>query len=77
MSGSFIPFATTRSERLAGGDPRQSLEERYADHTGFVDAVKQATAALIARRFLLAEDAETIVRIADESSILRGAVNDP
>ena len=31
LSGSFIPFATTRVERLASGDPRKSLEERYRD----------------------------------------------
>ncbi len=29
LSGSFIPFATTKAERLAKGDPRRSLQERY------------------------------------------------
>ena len=73
LSGAFIPFAGTRPERLAAGDPRPSLEERYTDHAGFVGAVEQATAALVARRFLLADDAEMIVRIADESDILRAS----
>ncbi len=31
LQGSFIPFARTRAERLAAGDPRPSLEERYGD----------------------------------------------
>ena len=29
--GGIIPFATTQAERLASGDPRLSLEERYGD----------------------------------------------
>jgi hypothetical protein len=29
LSGSFIPFAPTRQERLAIGDSRRSIEERY------------------------------------------------
>jgi hypothetical protein len=29
LTGSFIPFARTKQERLAAGDPRLSLEERY------------------------------------------------
>jgi len=32
LSGSYIPFATTKSMRLTRGDPRKSLEERYKDH---------------------------------------------
>src|SRR5207244_9569286 len=32
LNGSYIPFAKTKAERLASGDPRKSLEERYKDH---------------------------------------------
>jgi hypothetical protein len=32
LSGSFIPFATTKAQRIASGDPRLSLEERYGSH---------------------------------------------
>src|SRR5205814_393867 len=32
--GGMIPFAHTRAERLANGDPRLSLEERYGSHNG-------------------------------------------
>jgi hypothetical protein len=71
FAGGFIPFAKTKAERLATGDPRLSLEERYHDHAGYVAAVKMAVGRLLSRRFLLPEDAERLVRQADESGILR------
>ena len=72
LSGSFFRFADTRAERIASGDPRPSLEERYGDHAGFVDAVRRATVDLIDERLLLDEDAATIIGIATESDILQG-----
>ena len=71
LTGSFFPFARTRAEREANGDPRLSLEERYGDHAGFVDAVRRAADESVARRILLPEDAEVIIRMAEESDILR------
>ena len=71
LSGSFFPFAKTRAERLASGDPRLSLEERYKDHAGFVAAVEQATRALVAERFLLDEDARSLNTIASASNVLK------
>ncbi len=70
LSGSFISFATTRAERLASGDPRPSLEERYGDHAGFVEAVVRATERAVGRRLLLQDDATTIVAMAEASDIL-------
>lgn len=64
LSGSFIPFATTAEERLAAGDPRPSLEERYGSHRGYVQAVAAAAQGLVAERLLLAEDAERTIRAA-------------
>jgi hypothetical protein len=69
--GSFIPFAVTKAERLASGDPRKSLEERYKDHDGFVKAVKHAAKQLVHERFLLEEDAETFINAAEASDVLR------
>ena len=71
LTGAFFPFARTRAERLASGDPRLSLEERYGDHAGFVNAVRQAADESVARRFLLPEDAEVLVRMAEASDVLR------
>ena len=70
LSGAFFPFAETRADRMASGDPRRSLQERYGDHAGFVAAVERATAGLLDQRFLLAEDAEVIIGLAEESDIL-------
>ena len=71
LTGSFLPFAKTRAEREAAGDPRLSLEERYTDHQGYVDAVRRATEELMRERFLLAEDAERLVQSAEASDALR------
>jgi hypothetical protein len=69
--GSFMPFATTKTERLASGDPRKSLEERYKDHDGFVKAVRKAAKELVRERFLLEEDANTFIGAAEASDVLR------
>lgn len=58
--GTFVAFARTRAERLAAGDPRPSLEERYGSHAAYVARVEAATAALVGARLLLAEDADRI-----------------
>jgi hypothetical protein len=71
FAGGFIPFAKTKAERLATGDPRPSLEERYHDHAGYVSAVKKAVERLLGQRFLLPEDAGRLVRQAEESDVLR------
>lgn len=71
FAGGFIPFAKTKAERIASGDPRLSLEERYRDHAGYVAAVKKAVEDLLRQRFLLPEDADRLIRQADESNVLR------
>jgi hypothetical protein len=71
LSGSFIPFATTRAERLASGDSRKSLEERYRDHQGYVNAVKRAANKLVEERFLLLEDAKRFIDEAEASDVLK------
>lgn len=69
--GGFIPFARTKAERTASGDPRRSLEERYGDHAGYVRAVKAAADRLLADGFLLEEDAATMIGQAERSDVLR------
>ena len=71
LTGSFLPFATTRAEREASGDPRLSLEERYTNHQGYVDAVRRATGELVRERFLLEGDAERFIQSAAASDVLR------
>ena len=69
--GGFIPFARTRAERLASGDARLSLEERYGTHQEYVARVKAAADGLVKQRLLLADDAARLVREAEASSVLR------
>jgi hypothetical protein len=61
LQGIALPFAATREARLAAGDPRPSLAERYADDAAYVDAVRQAAAAQVAERLLLPADAEALI----------------
>jgi hypothetical protein len=71
LAGGFIPFAKTSAERLANGDPRPSLEERYHDHAGFVAAVKKAAQRLLDEHFLLPEDADRLISQAESSNVLK------
>ena len=71
LGGSYIPFANTRAERFASGDPRRSLEERYRDHDGYVKAVEEAAKTLMKEGFLLQEDADRFIAAAQASSVLR------
>lgn len=69
--GGFIPFAKTKAERVATGDPRLSLEERYRDHDGYVRAVAGAANELARDGYLLAEDATAMIKQAEASGVLR------
>jgi hypothetical protein len=62
LSGSFIPFARTRAARLAAGDPRLSLEERYGSQAGCVRAVERGAERLRHMRLLLEEDADRLIQ---------------
>ena len=41
LTGGYIPFAKSKAERDAIGDPRPSLEERYGTQAGYICAVKK------------------------------------
>ena len=73
LVGGYIPFARTKTERLAAGDPRPSLEERYGTHEGYVAAVRAASARQVRDRFLLQEDADKLIAEAEASDVLRPA----
>ncbi len=64
LLGFFLPFARTAAERQSSGDPRRSLEERYASHEAYVAAIRRAAQALCEARLLLPEDAERSVEAA-------------
>jgi len=52
--GGMVPFFKTRAQRLAAGDPRLSLEERYGTHAGYVAAVRAAANNAACQGYLLA-----------------------
>jgi hypothetical protein len=61
FDGSFWMFPPTDEERLQTGDPRRSIEARYPAHAVYRKAVEEAVSDLVARRFLLPEDAAIYV----------------
>jgi Alpha/beta hydrolase domain len=69
-----LPFARTKAEREANGDPRLSVEERYASHGAYVDAVKRAVDGLVEERLMLAEDAERYIEAARKKNPLDPSV---
>ena len=71
LGGAFVPFATTKAERLAAEDPRPSLEERYSTHEGYVGAVRSAAKKLVHDRFLLPDDADRLIAQAESSDVLK------
>src|SRR6185503_5198715 len=69
--GGFIPFAKTKAERVASGDPRPSLEERYQTHDGYVQALVAAARSLVKDGYLRQADADAMIKQAEASSVLR------
>jgi hypothetical protein len=69
LSGSYVPFAVTRAQRLASGDPRPSLQERYRTHAGYVAEVARAARELLRQRLLLAQDARFLIEEAQAKDI--------
>src|SRR4029450_10297878 len=73
MLGSTLPFAATAAARRASGDPRPSIEERYASRAAYLERVREAAGRLggggvgeapgllVAERHMLAEDVNAVV----------------
>ena len=61
LTGSYIPFVSTKKERLKIRDPRLSLEERYGSYEMYHKRFATACADLVQRRYLLPEDAQRLI----------------
>jgi len=59
--GSFVPFPRTDAEKQASGDPRPSLQARYANRAAYEAKVRSAAADVVGRGFLLPEDVDALV----------------
>jgi hypothetical protein len=68
-AGSLIPFAKTKTERLASGDGRLSIEERYATHADYVAAVASVAHSLAHDRLLLDDDVQNYITTAQAASV--------
>jgi hypothetical protein len=69
LQGSFIPFAATKAERIAAGDPRLSIEERYPTKDVYLAVFKEAADDLVAKRFLLPDDADALAKTAETEGV--------
>lgn len=70
LAAGYIPFALTKAERKASGDPRRSVEERYGSQEGYVCAVRIAAAKEMRKRLLLEEDADRLIAQAAATEVL-------
>ena len=64
LAGWTLPLPATRGERETTGDPRASIEERYADREDYLEQVTRAALDLVAEGYLLGEDVEEVVGLA-------------
>ena len=60
-TGQMIPFAKTKADRIAAGDPRPSIEERYSSLAAYTSRVTDAVDEMVAKRLMLKEDADANV----------------
>lgn len=60
LMGATIPFPATRLDRERRGDPRLSIEERYASKADYLGQVRREARRLVEEGHLLAEDVELL-----------------
>ena len=64
LAGWTLPLPATQADREAAGDPRASIEERYADREDYLEKVTQAATDLADEGYLLEEDIPEVVDLA-------------
>jgi len=60
-SGQYIPFVATQQARVTAGDPRPSVQERYASYNVYENQVVEAVDNLVRHRFFICDDTQGIV----------------
>jgi hypothetical protein len=71
LIGGAVAFAATRDERMKNGDPRPSVEERYASPSVYVEKVDAIARALVHQRLMLAEDLPRQYQAAVDDTLAR------
>jgi len=72
-TGQYVAFAKTKAERMASGDPRLSIEERYPSFSAYSSAVQKAVDDLIARGLMLQEDRAFNLKRLQQAGVATGA----
>jgi hypothetical protein len=67
LVGSFEPFARSKEQRLASGDPRLSIAERYTDRPDYLARIARAADQLVRQRFLRVEDVAAVRQRAERT----------
>ena len=65
FAGSTMRFASTESQRVASGDPRPSIAERYQSKDQYLARVRHEAEKLVEQRYMLEEDIEFSVERAE------------
>jgi len=73
-TGQMIPFAKTKAERLASGDPRLSIEERYGNLWVYYFLLIDAIEKLSQQGFMLRDDASTALNTGLQNILNSGAL---
>jgi Alpha/beta hydrolase domain len=60
LTGSYLPFARTRAQRAAAGDPRQSIAERYPSYLSYYTRFLLQCGEYHDERYLLQEDVDRL-----------------
>ena len=71
-SGQYIPFASTKAVRVAAGDPRPSVEERYKSFGQYRSAVVNAVDDMVKHRLMLCSDAGDYVHARIDAGLVAG-----
>lgn len=66
LLGAAHPFSATAADRVASGDPRLSIDERYSSREDYLHKVREAAQELVSEGFLLEEEVEHVVAQAGE-----------
>jgi hypothetical protein len=79
LAGSYLPFPRSEAQRKATGDPRVSILQRYGSFEGYQKQWERAREDLLARRYLLKEDAERLRNQLDDAKKVFSAapINEP
>jgi len=61
LAAGYVPFALTKAQRTASGDPRRSIEERYGDLWSYYYQAIWIVNDLAGQRLLLPDDANLLI----------------